>query len=166
MREILFRGQIRRHGQKVNALTGEKLPSKWVYGGVLQGSGTFSIIYGCDNPDQDGNIEKNPVYTETLGQYTGLKDKNGKRIFEGDIVQIWWEGQEEKEDAEPTKYKAVVEFGNPNCEYDWGYQLRSIDYIPFNKSILLWVDCEETGAYCEAIGNIHDNPELIAEVSE
>lgn len=138
MREILFRGK------RVDN-------NEWVEGDLIHSLGrTYCGIYA----ETLGQVDP-----ATIGQYTGLKDKNGKRIFEGDIVQVWWEGQEEKEDAEPAKYKAVVEFGNPNCEYDWGYQLRFIDYIPFNKSILLWVDCEESGAYCEVIGNIHNNPE-------
>ena len=67
MREILFRGQTRRHGEKVN-MRGDKLPGRWVYGGVLQGPGDFSIIYGGENL---GDIEKHTVYTDTIGQYIG-----------------------------------------------------------------------------------------------
>lgn len=98
------------------------------------------------------------VDPSTVGQYTGLKDRNGDRIFEGDIVQIWWLGDESDP---PVKYKAVVEFGNPNCEFDWGYQLRPLDYIPYNLDILLWVEDENDLAFCEVIGNVHDNPELL-----
>ena len=59
------------------------------------------------------------------------------------------------------KYKAVIEFGNPNSIYSFGWQLKMIDNMPFNDDILLWVDMEEAGAYTEVIGNIHDNIELL-----
>ena len=147
MREYIFRGQTRRFGEKVN-MAGEKLPAIWVYGGVLQGSGDFSIIYGSTSPD--GKFEsKYPVYTDTLGQYTGLCDKNGEKIFEGDIVRCW-------DEHSGANWMAVVEFGNPNCTYSWGWQLRKIRGNEGNTDILLWVDMEETGAYIEVVGTIYD----------
>ena len=47
-RDIIFRGQTRRYGEKVR-MDGTKLPGIWVYGGVLQGTSDFSIIYGCND---------------------------------------------------------------------------------------------------------------------
>lgn len=94
----------------------------------------------------------------TIGEYIGLTDKNGKRIFEGDIVEL--------EDRNyDTKWRAAIEFGNPNGNYSWGWQLNPIEKVDINTDILCWVEMEETGAYCEVIGNIHDNPELL-EVKE
>ena len=90
-----------------------------------------------------------PVISETVGQYTGLTDKNGVKIFEGDIVRLTDEHNE-------MEWTAVVVFGNPNGDYSWGWQLNDIEEFDGNKDILLWVDMEESGAYCEIIGNIHD----------
>ena len=90
----------------------------------------------------------------TICQCTGLKDKNGKLIWENDIVKCVDVNAE-------TEFFAVVEFGNPNGFYSWGYQLKHIWGDEPNLDILLWIDMEETGATCEIIGNIFDNPELL-----
>lgn len=72
MREFLFRGQTRRYGEFLANVAGDKLPSKWVYGGLSGGSGDFSIIYG--RADEE-SLKKHVVYSDTVGQYTGLRDR-------------------------------------------------------------------------------------------
>lgn len=136
-REILFRGQTRRKGEKV-WMDGRPVDSNWVYGCVLQGGGAFSIIYGSDNYDdiRGSTIDKHPVYTDTLGQYTGLTDKNGKKIFEGDILNI--------EYPETIVKNAVIEYVGASF-----YGSTDFDYWELD-------DYREI----EVIGNIHDNPEL------
>ena len=94
------------------------------------------------------------VDPSTICQCTGLKDKNGKLIWENDVVRCI----DKNNDLE---FIAVIEFGNPNAFYSWGYQLRHIKGDKPNLNILLWIDMEDTGATCEVIGNIFDNPELL-----
>ena len=143
MREILFRGKRLDNGD-------------WVYGYYVH-IGPVSCQRAYIIPEYASSLYVNEVDPSTVGQYTGLKDKNGKRIFEGDIVNLWWEPRTDNQADEFKKYKAVIEFGNPNFLYSWGWQLKMIDNMPFNNDILLWVDMEEAGAYIEVIGNIHDN---------
>ena len=138
MREILFRGQTRRYGEKV-WMNGEKVPSNWVYGGVCCGEGAFSIVYAYMDEEKEIPIEKHVVYTDTIGQYTGLTDKNGKRIFEGDIVKIH---------LMDFADIGFIRYANDCCRFQFvdkcsiGYGIDDTDVI-------------------EVIGNIHDNPELL-----
>lgn len=136
MRKIIFRGQTRRNGEKVYMNSGEKVPGNWVYGGVLQGTGSFSIIYGCNDVEdkQASNLEKHVVHTDTLGQYTGLTDKNGTKIFEGDIVK-----------ADNGHISEVTFHFGAFCCYCQCHDTHNT----------LWSDI------LTVIGNIHDNPELL-----
>lgn len=150
-REILFRGQTRRYGEKVCVGTGEKIPSRWVYGGVLQGIGAHSIIYGGENAnDPSEGFDKWPVYTDTLGEFTGLCDKDGKKIFEGDIVNIL--GNQEGADWKNVNYNALIAFLDGGfCAID-----GTIENHGFRRYALARMDFD-----LEVIGNKWDNPELL-----
>lgn len=145
-REILFRGKRTDNGE-------------WVYGNycyaeLIDKSGYEDLII-----EQPADGETRRVIPETVGQYIGLSDKNGTKIFEGDILKCC-------DDKIGFEFMAIAEFGNPNGTYSWGWQLKPISGDTFvNPDILLWVETEETGSICEVIGNIHDNPKLL-EVSE
>lgn len=86
------------------------------------------------------------VFWETLGRYTGVKDKNGRRIFEGDVVKTWCEND----------YK-VVKWFDCNCGFE-----------PFSDSFgnCGRCGCGEIAEKCEVVGNIHDNPELLNKVTK
>lgn len=146
MREILFRGQTRKHGEKVRMGDGQKLPGHWVYGGVLQGIGDHSIIYGGDKiEDTSEGFDKWCVHTDTLGQFTGLVDKNGKMIFEGDILST-----------------ENGTFSNTGMGHILLYKGM---WTSFYGQDAIGRDCfDELHTVCgsrEVIGNIYDNPELL-----
>lgn len=153
MREILFRGKA------INRDTGyhrtEYKNGEWVYGLVTKLYDERFENLPAKMADTSGasGIE---VDYKTICQYTGLADRNGKKIFEGDIVKC-------SDENNDIYFSAVVKFGNPNAVYDWGYQLKRMNGDNANTDILLWVDMEEGGAFIEVIGNIHDNPELLKE---
>lgn len=134
MREILFRGKRLDNGE-------------WVYGSFLQvehedGSFTTAIFH---KKDAGGDAEVSP---STVGQYTGLKDKNGKRIFEGDIVYVT--GLMPHPTWGYDSVTGVVEWCGGAFEVEGK---ANDDYVPYG---LLYDSCD---ACREIIGNIHDNPE-------
>ena len=157
MRDILFKAKRIDNGE-------------WVEGYyVYHIKRTICAFADCVKPEdeqhvimQDGfsdwNMPRDTVHYDidpnTLCQYTGLKDKNGKKIWENDIVELY-------DTNNNYKWKAIVKFGNPNATYNWGYQLLPIGQYKVNTDILLWVEMEDTGTICEVVGNIFDNPELL-----
>ena len=92
-----------------------------------------------------GGLVQYEVIPETVGQYTGLTDKNGKKIFEGDIVKV-------QDDV----------YGSPFCDGITGqvvYDETAFFIKPHNHMESQWL-FNECAVY-EIIGNIHDNPELL-----
>ena len=134
MREILFRGQLRRKGEKVN-MAGEPLPSIWKYGGVSQIKPGGAVIY-----QTEPEIKKYPVYGDTVGQYTGLMDKNSVKIFDGDIIK-----------STETGEIAVVEWQDGHSAFMLCVPKQNdFEYMGEVGSDIM-----------EVIGNIYDNPELL-----
>lgn len=116
MREIKFRGKRYDNGE-------------WVYGGIIFIDGGEPHIF-CNY----GGVEVDPA---TVGQYTGLKDKNGEKIYEGDIVE--WEN------LMKINRRSVIAYRDRMfCFVDANNEPEEIWCCSFTK-----------------IGNIHDNPELL-----
>lgn len=125
MREILFRGKRTDNGE-------------WVYGvPTKDGRGEMVMVENIFECEEYNCRGANCLYVDenTVGQYTGLKDKNGTKIFEGDIVLL-------KGDEEP--YQVAFD---ESCFQVYG----SICYVMDN-----FYDHD-----IEVIGNIYDNPELL-----
>lgn len=141
MREILFRGKCKKTG-------------RWFTGQYIH---LHKTTY-CVKEDYEADKENNLMYIvfeemtdwglpnrhlrvdvipETVGQYTGLTDKNGKNIFEGDIIKF----------CAGLKKPYIVEFDTGRfvlTRSDAHAEIIDVCIVP-----------------CEVIGNIHDNPELL-----
>lgn len=125
MRELLFRGK--------------DIYGKWRYGDLINLTNEIKQI--CNHTQLE---HAHSVDIKTIGQYTGLTDKNGKRIFEGDvckntktgeIVSVQWHGT-------MAGYVWSKRKENNQHLFDFGELFRAHDKY-------------------EVIGNIHDNPELL-----
>lgn len=158
MREILFRGKLKH----------DNLPNRkgdWVYGHYAElkdGDRTVPCIYGYGE-----------IIPETLGEYTYSTDKNGKRIFEGDIIEFYF-FDKTRRNGELVEVKntttMLIEW------YKSSFYMRELfrDYRLNEKleiiteKIYIYRGNKAQGVYesnssyfVEVIGNIHDNPELM-----
>lgn len=151
MRKILFRGKREDN-------------SKWIFGSLVPKETNsyadgFLIIDGAINYDELDNYQ--PLFSaysvipETVGQYTGLDDKNGTKIFEGDIVKfgisqrimyVHW--NEETLTWELTDIGISV--------YEANHLLNTVDLAEIQ------VESAYGEVFSEVIGNMHDNLELLS----
>lgn len=128
MREIKFRGKRLDNGE-------------WIYGSLL-------VSHFKDDKKEryfitqfSGNYTfEHEVDPATVGQYTGLKDKNGREIYEGDIIG----GSNGSINGWEWPFKSEIKWNDEECG--------------FNPPILGYMDSTH---YYNVLGNIHDNPDLL-----
>ncbi len=139
MREILFRGKRIEDGQWVE---GHYHFANWYLPPSMEIVDRTHYILQIGHGDAD-NIDP-----ETVGQFTGLTDKNGKKIFEGDICRFreWNKGEMCWIGKVHFEHQQFMISGVPNKECETMFELCMSRFIPEN---------------IEVIGNIHDNPELL-----
>ena len=126
MREILFRGK--------------RIDGGWIEGDYINwtvGNPEIAVEYNT------GHKRSHEVIPETVGQYTGLTDKNGTKIFEGDIL----EGHLDDYYPDNSTIVSVIWYENSWC-------------ILENGCLPVLMDNTDSQYFC-VIGNIHDNPELL-----
>lgn len=131
MREIKFRGKKISDG-------------KWVHGYLTKVENDYAVI---EYDNEDGRYN-HLVYANTVGQYTGLKDANGKDIYEGDIIVV-----KELHDGDEDCWNNNEQRPIPQVvAWDEGYK-------SFNFGGCYRIT--ESPRHFAVIGNIHDNPELL-----
>lgn len=133
MREILFRGKATNRDPDYYFRTDYK-NGDWVYGLLTE---TENYMGFAEMTNTDG-VSRIGVDKNTIGQYTGLIDKNGNLIFEGDIVEYARDEEIGLIAYHENEAMFVVEFDTWLTDFDHMY-----------------------GKDLEIIGNIHDNPELL-----
>ena len=151
MREILFRGK-------------RKDSDEWKEGSYVYQHGCH-MIYLPDGVDGEYGFDYYHVNPETVGQFTGLTDKNGKKIFEGDILLA--KVYETKTENVPVWGKNKVRTGN-KIDVVWTVEYKnfmtSCGYFIYGKDRRfhrLLTNSVIFNNDCEVIGNIHDSPELL-----
>ncbi len=168
MRTILFRGFTpNEKGREKAFVNGEWIKGQWVQGSYM----TFDETTYCFKEDYEAHPDNTKHYIvidemtdwglpnrhlqadvipETLGQFTGLTDKNGKRIFEGDIILF------EDECPGNYEYHDCTEMRCGDMRFDDG-QFYLTNRIAVSMEDLIY-DGKLNG---EIIGNIHAHPELL-----
>lgn len=149
MREILFRSK------RVDN-------DEWAYGYLVKMWGALHII------DKDNENIAYEIKPETIEQFTGLTDKNGQKIFEGDIVRYCDEdAYYYPEDCTEFFGTVVQEFGAFGIGTDKELPLELENWCNNDNFVSLWEIywnlncCDGELPMLEVVGNSHDNPELL-----
>ena len=146
MRKILFRGKRLDNGE-------------WLYGDLRQApyfDGDTATYIMAPIPGSISSYINYSVDPSTVGQYTGLTDKNGKKIFEGDILH--YTGLTTEYDDFCYVVFDCAEFALKFITMDKQTMAKNeLELLPLQRGLFDF--CRESNSF-EVIGNIHDNPEV------
>jgi len=138
LREIRFRGKRVDNGG-------------WVYGDLIQPQSLqYKGTKWISNTDNANYGEKYPVIPETVGQFTGLHDKNNVPIYEGDVTTRINDNPICLSSGEKKYPSWIIDFQYGGWHFESNPASPSISYPSFYSN----------AKYMEVIGNIHDNPEI------
>lgn len=158
MREILFRGKPKNEAdyEFLKKMYKDNCKDGFIYGSLVISHGKYYIcimaLCQINSLVDNGNTTMFEVIPETVGEYTGLKDKNGERIFEGDIV-TYADAVADFEGYHDDVFLNCGEVGISAWDGIYFTNRQTVDMSDLYKS--------ETMVDCEIIGNIHDNPEML-----
>ena len=146
-REILFRGKRCSDGKWVygfyveskQSWQGHKPHRSWIVPNAISNGGFFNIL------------GRYAVKDDTVGQFTGMTDKHGLKVFEGDIVEVY-----DFTSAYASKYRGVVKMYC--CSWCVEYEDSILDMVAHPR--LFFDDFADRKT--EVIGNIHDHSELLS----
>ena len=138
MREIKFRGKVKYNGN-------HKFSGDWIYGYYRNNDNGNAFITETLDEFDNYIFEEIEVDENTVEQYTGLKDKNGKEIYEGDIFEIKYNKKD---------FMVWVEYSEKYAQFITRCEENILNDEPLG---------DLTEKHIEVIGNIYDNPELIKE---
>lgn len=134
-RVIKFRGQ-------------RQSDNEWIYGDLLQPTEFVNVYEISDCNTFDGS--RYDVIEHTIGQFTGLHDKNGKEIYEGDIIQHWY-------DYSDITDRYLVKYDEDELSYVFQNLSNRNNFIALED-----LYDEDYGDYSiEVIGNIYENSKFL-----
>ena len=135
MREIKFRGR--------------KSNGEWLYGDLVHNVGVGASTALIFPEDAHDSWDRYIILTDTIGQFTGLLDKNGKEIYEGDII---------RGNCGHGEVRHLISFYDMTASFV-AEILPDTDINDYCTASQIWILKYSK----EVIGNIHDNPELLNE---
>lgn len=143
--------------------------NKWLYGDLRHHKEDVCIF-------EQGGMKGKQVKAETVGQFTGLLDKNGTEIYDGDILRLktfknlsmepgisWEESKEMRKIFALDDLKGELETESVTVVcFEEGILMVSQDWHNDTYFCCLWGDQKRSSPIfeCEVIGNIHDNPDI------